>query len=175
MNEFAMHADQQDVSGYNQYDEAEQQHEPMIRLITFDLAEERYGVEVSQVREILRINQIFPVPGAPDYVVGITNIRGSVVTIIDGRRRFNLAPTEYTELARMVVLEANDEIAAVVVDSVSDVIDVPRSHVESNPKMNARDDSPYISGVVTDDKGLIILLKVETFITDDLADAAAGF
>ncbi len=173
MNEFAM--SQHDAAGYDQYDETEQQHEPMIRLITFDLADERYGVEVGQVREILRINQIFPVPGAPDYVVGITNIRGSVVTIIDGRRRFNLAPAEYTELARMVVLEANDEIAAVLVDSVSDVIDVPRSQVESNPKMNARDDSPYISGVVTDDKGLIILLKVETFITDDAMDAVAGF
>ena len=170
MNEYAMNAGQE-LSGYDPYDETEQQHEPMIRLITFDLADERYGVEVSQVREILRVNQVFPVPGAPDYVVGITNIRGSVVTIIDGRRRFNLPPAEYTDLARMVVLESEDEIAAVMVDSVSDVIDVPRSQVESNPKMNARDDSPYISGVVTDDKGLIILLKVETFITDDNAAA----
>ena len=173
MKNQAMHPEPSEQAGYEQFEDELQQHEPMMRLITFDLADERYGVEVSQVREILRINQVFPVPGAPHYVVGITNIRGSVVTIIDGRRRFNLQPADYTELARMVVMEANDEIAAVIVDSVSDVIDVPRSKVDSNPKMNARDDSPYISGVVTDEKGLIILLKVESFITDDNLDAVA--
>lgn len=158
--------DMSDILAYDQMDEPAIQHEPTMRLITFDLADERYGVEVSQVREILRINQVFPVPGAPPYVAGITNIRGNVVTIIDGRLRFNLNPVDYTEVARMIVMEAADEIAAVIVDSVSDVIDVPLSCVDVNPKMASRDDSPYIKGLVSDASGLIILLNVENFITD---------
>jgi len=175
MNEYAIEHDSDEISPFDQPGLEQQQHEPMIRLITFDLADERYGVEVSQVREILRLGQIFPVPGAPDCVVGITNIRGNVVTIIDGRKRFGLSPADYTAHARMVVLEADDEMAAVLVDSVADVIDVPRSGIDSNPKMNARDDSPYVSGVVSDKRGLIILLNVESFITDGSHEAAAIF
>lgn len=159
------------------YDEdlREKVHEPMLRLITFELDKERYGVEVDQVREILRVSQYFPVPGAADYVVGITNIRGSVVTIIDGRKRFNLEATEFSDSSRMIVIESEDEIAAVVVDSVSDVIDVPKSSVDANPKMNARDDSPFISGVVTVENQLIIMLNVGRIITDEQMDMAAGF
>lgn len=150
-------------------------HQPKIRLITFNLENETYGIEVSQVREILRINQNFPVPGAPDYVLGITNIRGNVITVIDARMRFNLPAVEYTDNARMIVIEANDETAAVVVDSVSDVIDVPESSIDETLKVNMSGDSRYISGVVTHADGLIIILNVEKIITEEQLDIAAGF
>jgi purine-binding chemotaxis protein CheW len=150
-------------------------HEPMERLITFYLGSECYGVEVSRVREILRINQIFPVPGAIDCVAGITNIRGSVVTIIDGRRRLKLPPAEITKLSRMIVLEAGDEVAALVVDRVSNVIDVPSSAIEMRPGLKSRDDSQFVGGVVSRPNKLIILLNVDRLITDDDYGMAAGF
>jgi purine-binding chemotaxis protein CheW len=161
----------------NNYDETNHEinHEPMVRLITFTLENETYGLEVGQVREILRINQNFPVPGAPDYVLGITNIRGNVITILDARRRFNLAIVEHTASTRMIVVESNDDTVAVVVDSVSDVIDVPKSSINVNMKVNLNGDTRFISGVVTHANGLIIILNVEKFITEEQFDMVAGF
>ena len=161
----------------NNYDETgnEINHEPMVRLITFNLNNETYGIEVSQVREILRINQSFPVPGAPDYVLGITNIRGNVITILDARIRFNLPKVEYTENARMIVVESGNDTVAVVVDSVSDVIDITKSSIDVNLKINLSGDSRYINGVVTHAHGLIIILNIEKFIAEEQFDQAAGF
>ncbi len=161
----------------NNYDEIDNEtmHEPMIRLITFNMENETYGIEVSQVREILRINQNFPVPGAPDYVLGITNIRGNVITILDARLRFNLAIVEHTAKTRMIVVESSDDMVAVVVDSVSDVIDVPKSSINVNMKVNLSGHSRYISGVVSHERGLIIILNVEKFISEEQFDTAAGF
>ena len=88
----------------NTYIEEDENREPVVRWITFQLSDETYGIEVQQVREILRINNILPVPGSPDYVLGITNIRGNVVTVIDARRRMNLSVVDVTELSRMIVL-----------------------------------------------------------------------
>ncbi len=150
-------------------------HEPMVRLITFTLENETYGIEVDQVREILRINQNFPVPGAPDYVLGITNIRGNVITILDARRRFNLATVEHTASSRMIVVESSDDTVAVVVDSVSDVIDIPKSSINVNMKVSLNGDPRYISGVVTHANGLIIILNIEKFITEEQFDMVAGF
>lgn len=164
-----------DENDYDDDIDNEINHETMIRLITFDLENETYGIEVGQVREILRINQTFPVPGAPDYVLGITNIRGNVITIIDARRRFNLAIIEHSARARMIVVESNDDTVAVVVDSVSDVIDIPKSIINVNMKVNLTGDSRFISGVVSHESGLIIILNIEKFITDEQFDMVAGF
>lgn len=147
---------------------------PLIRWITFRLGNETYGIEVQQVREILRINNIFPVPGAPDCVVGITNIRGSVTTVIDGRSLLHLTPSEPTDAARMIVLETRDEVAAIIVDSVSDVIDLPASAIDANPRMHPRDDSRYINGVISHAGGLIIILDIDSFTVDETAEAAVG-
>ena len=151
----------------NTYIEEDENREPVVRWITFQLSDETYGIEVQQVREILRINNILPVPGSPDYVLGITNIRGNVVTVIDARRRMNLSVVDVTELSRMIVLESNDEVVAVVVDNVSNIIDLPESSIDSNPKLNTNNDARFIDGVVSHSDDLIIILNVERFITDE--------
>ncbi len=155
--------------------------EPKVRLITFQLENEVYGVEVCNVREILLLNQSFPVPGAPHFVMGITNIRGNVLTIIDARKRFNLPGidlnnSKYKGSARMIVMESGEATAAVLVDSVSDVIDVEEGSIDLNPKIKVHGDSMYISGVVTNSDGLVIILNVEEFLADDNLgmDMAAG-
>lgn len=154
-------------------DDDEESKGPLIRWITFRLGNEIYGIDVKQVREILRINNIFPVPGAPDCVMGITNIRGSVITVIDGRRWLSLASDKLTDAARMIVIETDDEIAAIIVDSVSDVVDLPVSAIDANPRMNPRDDSRYINGVISHEDGLIIILNIDSFNTDEASEAAA--
>jgi len=161
----------------NNYDDNHNEfnHEAMIRLITFKLENETYGIEVNQVREILRMNQNFPVPGAPDYVLGITNIRGNVITIVDARMRFSLPAVDYTEKARMIVVEANEDVVAVVVDSVADVIDVHKTAIDGTLKVNMNGDAKYISGVVPHADGLIIILNVEKFTLDESMEMVSGF
>jgi len=163
------------INDYIEEADIEETQVEIERLITFNLENEKYGVEVNKVREILRVNQSFPVPGAPEFVLGITNIRGNVVTIIDARMRFNLPYIEYTDAARMIVVESQQETVAVIVDSVSDVIDVPKSDIEENMGDNFNGDSRFVSGVVTCCDGLIILLDVEKIITEEQFDIAAGF
>lgn len=149
--------------------------EPKIRWITFRLGDEIYGVEVRRVREILLIKDILPVPGAPDYVLGITNIRGSVVTVVDGRKRMNLKAVEYTDVTRMIVLESGDRVAAIVVDNVSDIIDMPESAINANPTLNAVDETRYVNGVISSPDKLIIMLNVDKFITEEPVEMVSGF
>ena len=149
--------------------------EPKVRWITFRLGDEIYGVEVKRVREILLIKDILPVPGAPDYVLGITNIRGSVVTVVDGRKRMELQAVEYTDVTRMIVLESENSAAAIVVDNVSDIIDMPESAINSNPTLNNSEDSRFNSGVVTGLETLIIILNVDKFIAEEQYDMVSGF
>lgn len=154
--------------------EENETHEHLVRWITFQLGEEVYGIEVKQVREILLINNILPVPGAPDYVLGITNIRGNVVTVLDARTRISLPIIEHTDATRMIVLESDGDVAAIVVDNVVDIIDLPESSIDLNPKLKVNKDSKYINGVVTHPGGLIIILSAERFITEEQLDMASG-
>lgn len=154
--------------------EEDYSNEPLVRWITFKLGNENYGVEVKHVREILRISNIFPVPGAPSCVLGITNIRGNVVTVIDGRRRLNLPEQSHDDETRLIVLDADDDMAGVVVDNVTDVLDLPLSMVEVNPNMNDLKNSKYIKGVVTQVDGLIIMLDVDNIFHDENSNAAFG-
>src|SRR3990167_9702858 len=85
------------------------------RWVTFRLADEAYGVNVMQVQEVLRVPEIAPVPGAPDYVLGIVNLRGTVVTVIDTRKRFGLAPKGADDATRIVIVEAHGEVVGILV------------------------------------------------------------
>ena len=79
----------------------------LLRWVTFQLGNEIYGVNVMQVREVLRYTDIAPVPGAPSYVLGIINLRGNVVTVIDTRARFGIPPAEVTDNTRIMIIESD--------------------------------------------------------------------
>ena len=104
----------------NQSEQVE--NNPITQWVTFRLEEERYGINVMQVQEVLRMTEIAPVPGAPDYVLGIINLRGNVVTVMDTRKRFGLMPTEPDDATRIVIIEADEQVVGILVDSVAEVI-----------------------------------------------------
>ena len=87
-------------------DIVENQKDPIIQWVTFRLGKETYGINVMQVQEVLRITNIAPVPGAPGYVIGIINLRGNVVTVIDTRNRFGLMSVELDDASRIVIIES---------------------------------------------------------------------
>lgn len=137
------------------------------RWVTFQLANEAYGIAVTQVREVLRITEIAPVPGAPDYVIGIINLRGNVVTVMDTRKRFGLPPVETDEQSRIVIIEVDGQEVGILVDSVAEVVDIAQSAVEQAPSVGSDETSKYIQGVTSRDGELLILVDLNKLLSEE--------
>ncbi|HEX5637995.1 MAG: chemotaxis protein CheW [Gammaproteobacteria bacterium] len=135
--------------------------------VTFRLDEEVYGINVMLVQEVLRVTDIAPVPGAPGYVVGIINLRGNVVTVIDTRMRFGLPPREMDDSTRIVIIEAEKQTVGIVVDSVAEVVDIYSNEIESAPNVGNDETARYIEGVVSRGEELLILVDLNKLLSDD--------
>lgn len=135
--------------------------------VTFRLDEEIYGINVMLVQEVLRITDIAPVPGAPGYVVGIINLRGNVVTVIDTRMRFGLPTREMDDSTRIVIIEAEKQTVGIVVDSVAEVVDIYSNEIESAPNVGNDETARYIEGVVSRGEDLLILVDLNKLLSDD--------
>jgi purine-binding chemotaxis protein CheW len=148
--------------------------EPVSRWVTFQLENETYGIDVMQIREVLRSTEISPVPGAPSYVLGIINLRGNVVAIIDTRSRFGLPPRdEVDEASRILILEAGDYVVGFLVDSVSEVAELQNEQIETAPDTGSGEASRFISGLYNRKEGLLILIDANKLLSDDeLAELA---
>lgn len=133
--------------------------------VTFHLDDETYGMNVLQVQEVLPMTDIAPVPGAPPFVMGIINLRGNVVTVIDTRMRFGLPSQEPEPSARIMVIESGDQVAGMLVDSVAEVIEVSQAEVDTAPSVGNDESARYIYGVVSRDNQLLILIDVNKVLT----------
>ncbi len=135
--------------------------------VTFSLADETYGIDVMRVQEVLPMTEIAPVPGAPPYVLGIINLRGNVVTVIDTRMRFGLESRETDSASRIVVIETAQQVAGILVDSVAEVINVSPDEVDTAPNVGNEESSRYIYGVVSRGDELLILVEVNKLLTKE--------
>ena len=142
-------------------------NDPIIQWVTFRLDNEKYGIKVMQVQEVLRMTEIAPVPGAPDYVLGIINLRGNVVTVIDTRRRFGLMDAEPDDATRIVIVEAENQVVGILVDSVAEVVDLRASEIETAPNVGNDESSKYIQGVCSRENELLILVDVNKLLSDE--------
>lgn len=142
--------------------------DPVLQWVTFKLAGETYGINVMQVQEVLRHSEIAPVPGAPSYVIGIINLRGNVVTVIDTRHRFGLSPGEITDNTRIVIIEAADKhVVGILVDSVAEVVYLRLSEIETAPNVGNEESAKFIQGVCHKNSELLILIELEKLLTDE--------
>ncbi len=154
--------------------EEQQAAGPVTQWVTFQLDNETYGINVMQVQEVLPMTEIAPVPGSPPYVLGIINLRGNVVTVIDTRMRFGLPPRELDESGRIVVIEADSQIAGILVDSVAEVVEVKSSEIDTAPNVGNEESARYIYGVVSRPQDLLILVEVNKMLTpEEWQDVAA--
>ncbi|AGH82032.1 purine-binding chemotaxis protein CheW [Psychromonas sp. CNPT3] len=135
--------------------------------VTFQLENETYGINVMQVQEILRYTEIAAVPGAPDYVLGIINLRGNVVTVIDTRARFGLMPVDTTDNTRIVIIEAEKQVIGILVDSVAEVVYLKKSDMEVAPHVGTAESSQFIQGVTNREDGLLILVDLNKLLSED--------
>ncbi len=138
-----------------------------VQWVTFRLDNETYGINVMQVQEVLRVSEIAPVPGAPDYVIGIINLRGNVVTVVDTRRRFGLPPKEPDSASRIVIVEAAGQVIGILVDSVAEVVELRSTEIETAPNVGNEDSARYIQGVTSRDGKLLILVDLNKFLSEE--------
>jgi purine-binding chemotaxis protein CheW len=145
----------------------------VLQWVTFQLESETYGINVMQVREVLRYSEIAPVPGAPDYVIGIINLRGNVVIVIDTRSRFGLMPGEISDNTRIVIIEADKQVIGILVDSVAEVVYLRSSEIDTTPSVGTEESSKFIQGVSNRDGELLILVDLNKLLSDDEWDEMA--
>ncbi|WP_420598245.1 chemotaxis protein CheW [Neptuniibacter sp.] len=129
---------------------------------TFKVDDELYGVDVVQVKEVLRYSEITPVPGSDHFIRGIINLRGNVVTVIDTRQMFGLMPHTPDDETRIIVVEYNEqEVVGLVVDSVDEVINLPQNDIDRAPNATGEETTKrFVQGVCYYNNILIILLDL---------------
>ena len=136
--------------------------EDMSQWVTFNLDCEVYGINVMAIQEVLRCTEIAPVPGSMNYILGIINLRGNVVTVVDGRMKLNLTYSDDYTNSRIIIIEVGNQVLGLMADSVSEVIELDTSTIEKTPSSNDEPDSAkYIYGVCQIDETLLILLDVD--------------
>ncbi len=146
----------------------------VLQWVTYRLDNETYGINVMQVQEVLRYTEIAPVPGAPNYVLGIINLRGNVVTVIDTRSRFGLPSAEITDNSRIVIIESDENVVGILVDSVAEVVYLRSSEIDSTPNVGTEESTKFIQGVSNRDDELLILVDLNKLLTDDEWDDVLG-
>lgn len=142
-------------------------NDEVLQWVTFRLEDETYGINVMQVQEVLRYTEIAPVPGAPDYVLGIINLRGNVVTVIDTRARFGLQSGEVSDNSRIVIIESDKQVIGILVDSVAEVVYLKTSEIDSAPNVGTDESAKFIQGVSNRDGQLLILVDLNKLMTDE--------
>ncbi|MGR6873222.1 chemotaxis protein CheW [Pseudomonas sp. HK3] len=141
--------------------------DPVLQWVTFRLDNETYGINVMQVQEVLRHTEIAPVPGAPPYVLGIINLRGNVVTVIDTRLRFGLIETETNDQTRIVIIETENQVVGILVDAVAEVVYLRQSEIETTPNVGNEETAKFIQGVCHKNDELLILVDLEKMMSDE--------
>lgn len=145
--------------------------DPLIQWVTFKLANEVYGLNVMQVQEVLRYSDIAPVPGAPSYVLGIINLRGNVVTVMDTRERFGLPKETVSDNSRILIVESEHHVIGMLVDSVAEVVYLRQSEIDVSPSIGNDESSKFIQGVCYKNEVLLILVDFAKMLSSaDLMD-----
>lgn len=135
-----------------------------IQLVVFKLGREEYGVSILQVQEIKRITEITRVPHSPDYIKGVMNLRGSVLPVIDLKKRLNLPPQEYTDDTRIIIIKVEDITVGMIVDAVSEVTTIDQTNIEPPQTVVGGVAADYLSGVGKLENRLLILLNTDAII-----------
>lgn len=142
------------------------------QMLTFVLGSETYAVDILRVQEIRGWSAVTKIPQAPEHVLGVLNLRGSIVPVVDLRTRFRLERAEYTALTVIIVLSvlagATRRDFGVVVDGVSDVVDVKESDVRAAPELGNSGSSDFILGLVPVAERMVVLLDIDRLIGADL-------
>ena len=137
----------------------------MLQLVTFNLGSEEFALDILLVQEINRRVEITKVPKTPEFVEGVINLRGKIVPVLDLRKRFGLVGHEFTAQSRIIVVNIDNRVLGLLVDSVSEVLQIPAHTIEPPPPLVAGIDAAYIKGIGKFEDRLLTLLYLGTILS----------
>lgn len=135
--------------------------------LTFMLANEKYGLEILKVREIIGMIDITPLPQTPSFVKGVVNLRGKVIAVIDLRVKFGIEEKEYTNDTCMIIVDLDNKQMAVIVDAVCEVADIFQENVEETPSFGVKVKIDFIKGIGKLADDIVILLNIDKVLTSE--------
>jgi len=133
----------------------------MLQQLTFSLAGEEYGVDILAVREIRGWSRVTRIPQTPEHLLGVLNLRGAIVPIMDLRLRFGLERESFGDNTVVIIVAVDERLFGIVVDAVSDVVDIDPAAIKPVPDMGAVVDTRYLKGLATHVERMVMLLDVE--------------
>jgi len=140
------------------------------QFLTFALNSEEYGIEILRTREIIGVMDITTVPQTPDFMKGVINLRGKVIPVIDLRLKFSMQEEEYTQETCVIVVEANNSQVGIIVDSVSEVLNIKNGEIEDTPSFGQGIDTDFLMGLGKVNEKIIILLDIEQILSSEVMD-----
>lgn len=138
----------------------------ILQLVSFTMDHEEFGVDILLVQEIIRMIDITQVPNSPVFVEGVVNLRGRVIPVISLRKRLGLNRINHDGNSRIIVIDISGKTTGFIVDSVSEVLRIPRNITEPPPEIIAGVNSDYITSIARLDDRLLILLDLEKIFLD---------
>jgi purine-binding chemotaxis protein CheW len=146
-----------------------------LQCVVFELDTEAYGVDIATVESIIKMQEITRLPQAPSFMEGITNLRGTIVPVIDLRKRFGMTEQEPTRETRIVIASMGGTKVGLIVDAVSQVIRIPEDAIEPPPQMSITINSAFIKAVAKLENNLVILLDLDRVLNLEERDAVSAY
>ena len=137
------------------------------QLVVFRMESEEFACGINDVREVLKMIRVTPLPRSLDFVEGVINLRGEVIPVIDLRKRFGLTEAERTDESRIIIVEAEERMVGLTVDSVTEVIRIPNTQIHDAPNQVAGQQTNLIMGVGKIDQRMLIILNLDRILTSD--------
>jgi len=151
----------------NRQTENIQTENQILQLVSFNIGNEEYAVDILKVQEINRMISITQIPNSPNFVEGVINLRGRVIPVISLRKKLGFTSKEIDNNSRIIVVEVNNKTIGFIVDGVSEVLRIPNSITENLPEITSKVNSKYITSIAKFDDRLIILLDLDKIISDE--------
>lgn len=140
------------------------------RFLIFMIASVSYGIEMQYIKEIVGIQAITTLPEMPDYCKGIINLRGTIIPVLDVRRRFLMEQLDYNDRTCIIVIDIQGSAVGLIVDSVSEVLKIDEDNISETPDVHNGQNSKYVKSIAKAEKGVILLLACEKLVIDGVTD-----
>ena len=142
------------------------------QFLTFNLGEELYGVDILRVQEIKGYTAVTKIPNTPSHIKGVLNLRGTIVPIVELRTKFGMPTIDYTAFTVIIVVVVRDRVMGLVVDAVSDVLNIDKKDIQATPQFGGKVDVSFLNGIGKSGDKLVALLDMDKLMSDsDLTDS----
>ena len=154
-------------------DDARVDQGPTKQFLTFNVGAEEYGIDLLKIREIKGWVDTTRLPNTPEFMKGVINLRGAVIPILDLKGRFDMGETQPTEKHVVIIVAVGDRFMGILVDSVSDIVGVGANSIKTAPQMESKLDDSFVSGLISLDKKMVVLLDVDNMFDPEHLKAAS--